>query len=355
MDSNTFNRTLYSDDDGNFEIEYDPSVKYVSFIRNRKLNNMEYVQLSVNTFKILVTMIISSYHTFEVRIKQADGYAYLFNYWSDKSRFGGSLMYMIRTINGLNENEFHITQDIALEILGNSYKIEEKILDMDKTWNNNEKINEIYTPDLKPDESLGTGYEGEDECEQTWKDALSRLLNEIKYSSLPNRIQRLVSFVIAHQLLPRQIPYNVLRLIKDNYRYLAYLNTSVNVITLGCNEKGSERDEVVVEVNDSVDEGTENYDPNSEICVCPLCTPHSGEGTESDEGVDEVDDSVNDDSESDEGVYEVNDASESDEGLGTGDEGDDECSESDKSVHECIEKVDGNAYTDECKDECERT
>ena len=42
-------------------------------------------------------------------------------------------------------------------------------------------------------------------------------------------------------------------------------------------------------------------------------------------------------------------------GLRTGDEGDDECSESDKSVHECIEKVDGNAYTDECKDECERT
>ena len=117
MDSNTFNRTLYSDDDGNFEIEYDPSVKYVSFIRNRKFNNMEYVQLTVNTFKILVTMIISSYHTFEVRIKQPGGYAYLFNYWSDKTRFGGSLMFMIRTINGLNENESHITQDIALETL----------------------------------------------------------------------------------------------------------------------------------------------------------------------------------------------------------------------------------------------
>ena len=37
---------------------------------------------------------------------------------------------------------------------------------MDKTWNNHEKINEIYTPDLKPDESLGIGYEGDDECEQ---------------------------------------------------------------------------------------------------------------------------------------------------------------------------------------------
>ena len=149
MDSNTFNRTLYSDDDGNFEIEYDPSVKYVSFIRNRKLNNMEYVQLSVNTFKILRTMIISSYHTFEIRIEQPGGYAYLFNYWSDNTRFGGSLMFMIRTINGLNQNEFHITQDITLEILGNSCKIEEKILDMDKTWINNEKINEIYIPDLK--------------------------------------------------------------------------------------------------------------------------------------------------------------------------------------------------------------
>ena len=75
MDSNTFNRTLYLDDDEDFEIKYDPEVKYVSFIRNRKFNNMEYVQLSVNTFKILVTMIISSYHTFEVRIKQPDGYA----------------------------------------------------------------------------------------------------------------------------------------------------------------------------------------------------------------------------------------------------------------------------------------
>ena len=83
------NRTLYSNDDGNFEIEYDPSVKYVSFIRNRKFNNMEYVQLTVNTFKILLTMIKSSYHTFEVRIKQPGGYAYLFNYWSDKTRFGG--------------------------------------------------------------------------------------------------------------------------------------------------------------------------------------------------------------------------------------------------------------------------
>ena len=339
MDSNTFNRTLYSDDDGNFEIEYDPSVKYVSFIRNRKLNNMEYVQLSVNTFKILVTMIISSYHTFEVRIKQTDGYAYLFNYWSDKTRFGGSLMYMIRTINGLNENEFHITQDIALEILGNSCKIEEKILDMDKTRDNNEKINEIYTLDLKPDESLGSGYEGDDECEQTWKCALTSLLNEIKYSSLPNQIQRLVSFVIAHQLLPRQIPYNVLRLIKDNYRYLEYLNSSVNVITLGSNEKCSERDvgdnvitlesnvnvqdviedygvsvinesggilmimkrgEVKDEILDSVsectesnkgdDESSESEYPNSENCNCSLCTPHLGEVTESDgSDVDECD------------------------------------------------------------------
>ena len=42
-------------------------------------------------------------------------------------------------------------------------------------------------------------------------------------------------------------------------------------------------------------------------------------------------------------------------GLRTGDEGDDECSESDKSVHEFIDKVDGNAYVDECKDECEQT
>ena len=116
---------------------------------------------------------------------------------------------MIRTINELNENEIHITQDIALEILGNSSKIDEEIQDMDKTWDNNEKLYEIYTPDLKLDESLGTDYEGDDECEQTWKDALTRLLGEIKYSSLPNRIQRLVSFVIVHQLLPRQIPYNV--------------------------------------------------------------------------------------------------------------------------------------------------
>ena len=314
------NRTLYSNDDGNFEIEYDPSVKYVSFIRNRKFNNMEYVQLTVNTFKILLTMIKSSYHTFEVRIKQPGGYAYLFNYWSDKTRFGGSLVFMIRTINGLNENEFHITQDIALEILGNSCKIEEKILDMDKTWDNNEKINEIYTPDLKSDESLRTGYEGEDECEQTWKCALTSLLNEIKYSSLPNRIQRLVRFVIAHQLLPRQIPYNVLRLIKDNYRYLAYLNTSVNMITLGSNEKGSVRnvdvnvinlesnvkvphvieDYGVDEVDDNVsectesnkgdDESSESEYPNSENCNCSLCTPHSGEVSESDgTDVDECD------------------------------------------------------------------
>ena len=342
MDSNTFNRTLYLDDDEDFEIKYDPEVKYVSFIRNRKFNNMEYVQLSVNTFKILVKMLDSPYHTFEIRIDQPGGYAHLFNHWSDKTRFGGSNVFMVRTITGLNKNEFHITQDIAHDIYFNSSRIEGEILDMDKNWNNNEKLNKIFTPDLKLDESLGTGYEGEDECEQTWKDALTRLLNEIKYSSLPNRIQRLVSFVIAHQLLPRQIPYNVLRLIKGNYRYLAYLNTSVNVITLGCNEKGSERDEVVVEVNDSVDEGTDNYDPNSEIFNSSLCTPHSGEGMESDEGVDEVDDSVNDDSESDEG-------------LGTGDEGDDECSESDKSVHEFIDKVDGNAYVDECKDECEQT
>ena len=131
------NRTLYSDDNGNFEIEYDPSVKYVSFIRNRKFNNMEYVRLSVNSFKILVTMIFSPYHTFEIRIDQPGGYAHLFNHWSDKTRFGGSTLFMIRTINGLNKNEFHITQDIALEILGNFCKIEDKILDMDKTWNNN--------------------------------------------------------------------------------------------------------------------------------------------------------------------------------------------------------------------------
>ena len=313
------NRTLYSNDDWNFEIEYDPSVKYVSFIKNRKLNNMEYVQLSVNTFKILRTMIISSYHTFEIRIEQPGGYAYLFNYWSDNTRFGASLMFMIRTINGLNQNEFHITQDITLEILGNSCKIEEKILDMDKTWINNEKINEIYTSDLKLDESLGVNYEGEDECEQTWKCALTSLLNEIKYSSLPNRIQRLVRFVIAHQLLPRQIPYNVLRLIKDNYRYLAYLNTSVNMITLGSNEKGSVRnvdvnvinlesnvkvphvieDYGVDEVDDNVsectesnkgdDESSESEYPNSENCNCSLCTPHSGEVSESDDtDVDEV-------------------------------------------------------------------
>ena len=330
------NRTLYSNDDWNFEIEYDPSVKYVSFIRNRKLNNMEYVQLSVNTFKILRTMIISSYHTFEIRIEQPGGYAYLFNYWSDNTRFGGSLMFMIRTINGLNENEFHITQDIALEILGNSCKIEEKILDMDKTWINNEKINEIYTPDLKLDESLGVNYEGEDECEQTWKDALTTLLKEIKYSSLPYQIQRLVNFVINHQLLPQQIPYNALRLIKDNYRYLEYLNSSVNVITLGSNEECSERDvgddvirlepdvnvqdviedygvcvinesggilmimkrgECKDEMIDSVsectesnkgdDESSESEYPNSENCNCSLCTPHSGECLESDEDVDE--------------------------------------------------------------------
>merc|ERR1711888_532165 len=149
---------------------------------------------------------------------------------------------MIRTINGLTENEFHITQDIALEILGNSFKIDEEIQEMDKTWDNNEKLNEIYTPDLKSDESLRTGYEGDDECEQTWKCALTSLLNEIKYSSLPNRIQRLVRFVIVHQLLPREIPYNVLRLIKDNYMHLEYLNSSVNVITLGSNEKALERD-----------------------------------------------------------------------------------------------------------------
>ena len=339
MDSNTFNRTLYSDDDGNFEIEYDPSVKYVSFIRNRKLNNMEYVQLSVNTFKILVKMLDSPYHTFEIRIDQPGGYAHLFNYWSDNTRFGGSNVFMVRTINGLNKNEFHITQDIAHDIYFNSSRIEGEILDMDKNWNNNEKLNKIFTPDLKLDESLGTGYEGEDECEQTWKDALSRLLNEIKYSSLPNRIQRLVSFVIAHQLLPRQIPYNVLRLIKDNYRYLEYLNSSVNVITLGSNEKCSERDvgdnvitlesdvnvqdviedygvsvinesggilmimkrgEVKDEILDSVsecteskkgdDESSESEYPNSENCNCSLCTPHLGEVTESDgSDVDECD------------------------------------------------------------------
>ena len=73
MVSNIFNRTLYLDDDEDFEIKYDPEVKYVSFIRNRKFNNMEYVRLSVNSFKILVTMIFSPYHTFEVRIDQPGG------------------------------------------------------------------------------------------------------------------------------------------------------------------------------------------------------------------------------------------------------------------------------------------
>ena len=184
------------------------------------------------------TLIASPYHTFEIRIDQPCGYVHLFNYWDNKSAFGGSFLFMIRTVSGLNKNEFHLTQDIALEIYENSFRIENEILDMDKTWNKNGKLNSLYSPNSKPDESLGTSVEGYDECsesdedvnecEQTWENALNRLLKMIKYSSLSNQTERLVSFVIAHQLLPRQIPYNILCFIKYHHRYIEYVNSNVN-------------------------------------------------------------------------------------------------------------------------------
>ena len=57
MDANTFNRTLYSGDDGDFEIKYDSRSKFVTFIRARKLIFKEFVNLSVNTSKILIALI----------------------------------------------------------------------------------------------------------------------------------------------------------------------------------------------------------------------------------------------------------------------------------------------------------
>ena len=136
VDGNTFNRTLYSSDDGDFEIKYDCRSKFLTFIRSRDTYSNEFVKLSVNTFKILVTLIESPYHTFETKIDQPDGSAHLFNFW-------GSASFMMRTINGVNKNQLYLPSFIALELYSNSFRIENEIREMDKKLNHYRQLNPL--------------------------------------------------------------------------------------------------------------------------------------------------------------------------------------------------------------------
>ena len=137
MDGDTFNRCLYTCKD--FEIKYDSRSKFLTFMRCRDNYSNEYVKLTVNTFKILITLIGSPHHTFETRTDQPDGYAYLFNFW-------GSAAYTIRTINGVIKNQLHLPSFIGLELQSNSLKICEDILEMDKTLYNYRQLNLLPTP-----------------------------------------------------------------------------------------------------------------------------------------------------------------------------------------------------------------
>ena len=118
-DGNTFKRIIYSCEDEDFEITYDSRSKFLTFMScpfmsSRDTYNRECVKLTVNTFKILVTLIASPYYTFETRINQSGGYAYLFNFFRE---FGASTSFMIRTVNGVNKNQLHLPSDIGLNYM----------------------------------------------------------------------------------------------------------------------------------------------------------------------------------------------------------------------------------------------
>ena len=131
-----FKRIIYScsDEDEDFEISYDSKSKFLTlssspFMSSLDRYNKEVVNLSVNTFKILITLIGSPYYTFETRIDQVDGYAYLFNFFSE---FKPNTSFMIRTVNGVNKHQIHIPSHIGVELFANSIRINSEIDDMDQ-------------------------------------------------------------------------------------------------------------------------------------------------------------------------------------------------------------------------------
>ena len=248
----SFNRTIYLIED--FEIKYDPRSELVSLIRTKKFKYEEYVRLSVNSFKILVTLIADQYHTLNVQIEQQDGYTHLTKYSTSDSNFGLDILFRIQTISKHNTNHLHLKRYIALEIYENSSKFDEEIQDMDNTYNNYRKLNPLYFPNLGSDdyECLGNRNVLEGDQRETWETELMGLLDKIKYSSLSNPSEQLVDFVINHQLHPLQIPSNVIWMIKDHHRYIKYLNSSIKANTLESDVKCSKYDEDLDEVNDSI-------------------------------------------------------------------------------------------------------